>query len=63
MLFVFGFGHRMLVIPIASFSRAVGGQIVEKCISAGKYATKIFGLAVIMIGLIYAARYFGFKMR
>ncbi len=62
MLFVFGVGHGVPVIPIATFSRAVGGQIGEKYITAGKYVTKIFGLAVIMIGLIYAVRYLGFKM-
>ena len=62
MLFVFGVGHGVPVIPIATFSRAVGGQIGEKYISAGKYVTKVFGLAVIVIGLVYAVRYLGFKM-
>jgi cytochrome c-type biogenesis protein len=62
MLFVFGVGHGMPVIPIATFSRAVGGEIGEKYISVGKWATKIFGLAIIVIGLIYAARYFGFNL-
>jgi cytochrome c-type biogenesis protein len=62
MLFVFGIGHGVPVIPIATFSRAVGGQIGDKYISAGKYVTKIFGLAVIVIGMIYAMRYLGFKM-
>jgi cytochrome c-type biogenesis protein len=62
MLFVFGVGHGVPVIPIATFSRAVGGQIGEKYLSAGKYVTKVFGLAVIVIGLIYAVRYLGFKL-
>jgi cytochrome c-type biogenesis protein len=62
MLFVFGVGHGVPVIPIATFSRAVGGEIGEKYISAGKWVTKVFGLAVIIIGLIYATRYFGFKL-
>ena len=62
MLFVFGVGHGVPVIPIATFSRAVGGQIGEKYIAAGKYVTKIFGLAVIVIGLVYAVRYLGYKM-
>jgi cytochrome c-type biogenesis protein len=62
MLFVFGVGHGVPVIPIATFSRAVGGEIGEKYIFAGKWITKIFGLAVIVIGLIYATRYFGFKL-
>jgi len=62
MLFAFGVGHGVPVIPIATFSRAVGGQIGEKYISAGKWVTKVFGLAVIVIGLIYAVRYLGFKL-
>ena len=62
MLFVFGVGHGVPVIPIATFSRAVGGWIGEKYIAAGKYITMAFGLAVIGIGLIYAVRYFGFKL-
>jgi cytochrome c-type biogenesis protein len=62
MLFVFGVGHGVPVIPIATFSRSVGGRIGEKYISAGKWITKIFGLAVIVIGLVYATRYFGFKL-
>ncbi len=62
MLFVFGVGHGVPVIPIATFSRAVGGQIGEKYISAGKWITKVFGLAVIAIGFVYAVRYFGFKL-
>lgn len=61
-LFVFGVGHGVPVIPISTFSRAVGGQIGEKYIWAGKWVTKIFGLIVILIGLIYATRYFGFKL-
>jgi cytochrome c-type biogenesis protein len=62
MLFVFGVGHGVPVIPIATFSRAVGGQIGEKYISAGRVVTRIFGVAVIIIGLIYAVRYLGYRM-
>lgn len=62
MLFVFGIGHGVPVIPIATFSRAVGGEIGEKYISAGKWVTKLFGLLVIVVGIVYAVRYFGFKL-
>jgi cytochrome c-type biogenesis protein len=62
MLFVFGVGHGVPVIPISTFSRAVGGEIGEKYISTGKWVTKLFGLAVILIGIIYAVRYLGFKL-
>jgi cytochrome c-type biogenesis protein len=62
MLFVFGVGHGVPVIPIATFSRAVGVEIGEKYIFAGNWITKVFGVAVIIIGLIYFIRYFGFKL-
>lgn len=62
MLFVFGVGHGVPVIPIATFSRAVGGEIGEKYITMGKWFTKLFGVLVILIGMIYAVRYFGFKL-
>jgi hypothetical protein len=52
----------VLVIPIATFFRAMDGQIGEKYFAAGRYVTKIFGLAVIVIRLVHAARYQGHKM-
>lgn len=62
MLFIFGLGHGVPIIPISTFSRTVGARIGEKYISAGKWTTKIFGLLVIAVGVVYAARYFGFAM-
>jgi cytochrome c-type biogenesis protein len=62
MLFVFGLGHGVPIIPIATFSRAVGGRIGDKYVSIGKWTTKFFGLLVIAVGLVYAARYFGFVL-
>lgn len=59
MLFIFGLGHGVPIIPIATFSRTVGARIGEKYVSAGHWTTKIFGLLVIAVGLVYAARYFG----
>jgi cytochrome c-type biogenesis protein len=37
----------------------VGGRIGEKYVSVGAWTTRIFGLLVIAVGLVYAARYFG----
>ncbi len=59
MLFIFGVGHGIPIIPIATFSRAVGGRIGDKYVSIGKWTTKFFGLLVIGVGLVYSARYFG----
>jgi cytochrome c-type biogenesis protein len=60
MLFIFGLGHGVPIIPISTFSRAVGGRVGERYVSIGKYTTKLFGLLVMAVGVVYAARYFGF---
>jgi len=62
MLFIFGVGHGVPIIPIATFSRAVGGRIGEKYVSVGAWTTKFFGLLVILVGAVYAARYAGFLL-
>ncbi|MEI8003638.1 MAG: cytochrome c biogenesis protein [Methanothrix sp.] len=62
MLFIFGIGHGVPIIPIATFSRAVGGRIGEKYVSIGEWTTKFFGLLVIVVGVVYAARYAGFLL-
>lgn len=59
MLFIFGVGHGVPIIPIATFSRTVGGRIGDKYVSIGKWTTKFFGLLVIAVGLVYSSRYFG----
>lgn len=62
MLLIFGLGHGVPIIPIATFSRTVGARIGEKYIAAGTWTTRFFGLAVIVVGVIYALRYFGFAL-
>ena len=62
MLFFFGIGHGVPIIPITTFSRMVGGRIGEKYVSVGEWTSKIFGLLVILVGLVYAARYFGYLL-
>ncbi len=62
MLFIFGLGHGVPIIPISTFSRTFGARIGEKYVSAGQWTTKIFGLLVIAVGVVYAVRYFGFTL-
>ena len=62
MLFFFGIGHGVPIIPITTFSRMVGGRIGEKYVSVGEWTSKIFGLLVILVGLVYAVRYFGYLL-
>lgn len=60
MLFVFGVGHGVSIIPIATFTRSFGGRIGEEYLTIGEWITKIFGLMIIIVGMVFAARYFGY---
>ena len=62
MLFVFGLGHGVPVIPIAVASKTGKGKIGQKYATLGKYTTKAFGVAVIVFGVVFAGRYFGFYL-
>jgi cytochrome c-type biogenesis protein len=62
MLFVFGVGHGVPIIPIATFSRSFGGKIGEEYLAIGKVVVKFFGVTIIVTGLVFAARYFGYKL-
>lgn len=62
MLFIFGLGHGVPIIPIATFSRTVGGRIGDQYISVGRWTTKVFAILVIMVGVVYMARYFGYLL-
>lgn len=60
LLFVFGLGHGIPIIPIAMISKTARGRIAQKYISVGKWVTKIFGIAVMILGIVFAARFFGY---
>ena len=62
MLFVFGVGHGVPIIPIATFSRSFGGKMGEEYLAIGKWVVKFFGVMIIVTGLVFAARYFGYKL-
>jgi len=60
MLFVFGMGHGLPIIPISTFSHTFCGAIGERYIAFGKWITGGFGLLIIATGVVFAARYFGY---
>ena len=62
MLFVFGVGHGVPIIPISTFSRTFCGAIGERYIAAGKWITGGFGFLIIATGVVFAARYFGYTL-
>jgi cytochrome c-type biogenesis protein len=62
MLFVFGVGHGVPIIPIATFSRSFGGKMGEEYLAIGKVVVKFFGVMIVVTGFVFAARYFGYKL-
>ena len=62
MLFVFGLGHGVPVIPLATFSNSIRGKIGGKYLAVGKWTTRIFGIIVIIFGMIFILRYYGYKL-
>jgi cytochrome c-type biogenesis protein len=60
MLFVFGVGHGVPIIPISTFSRTFCGAVGERYIGLGKWITGGFGILIIATGVVFAARYFGY---
>lgn len=62
LLFTFGIGHGIIVIPLTTASRAMRGRIGERYVKIGRWIPKVFGIAIILIGAIFAARYFGYYL-
>ena len=62
MLFVFGLGHGVPIIPLATFGNSIRGKIGGKYLVVGKWTTRIFGIIVIIFGLIFILRYCGYKL-
>ncbi|MBU2564798.1 MAG: cytochrome c biogenesis protein [Candidatus Thermoplasmatota archaeon] len=59
LLFIFGLGHGIPVIPLSVASTSAKAEIGKKYVSVGKWTTKIFGVIIIVIGVLMALRYYG----
>ncbi len=59
LLFVFGLGHGIPIIPLCALTSGVRGKIGNKYVIAGKWMQRIFGIIIIVIGFIMAMRYWG----
>ncbi len=62
LLFVFGLGHGIPIIPLCAVTSSVRGKIGNKYVTAGKWMQRIFGVIIIIIGLIMAARFWGINL-
>jgi cytochrome c-type biogenesis protein len=59
LLFVFGLGHGVPIIPLCAVTSSVRGKLGNKYATAGRWTQKVFGVIIIIVGLIMAVRFWG----
>jgi len=57
MLFVFGLGHGIPIIPLCAVTSHIRGTLGNKYVKAGKWMQRIFGIIIIVIGIVMAIRF------
>jgi cytochrome c-type biogenesis protein len=62
LLFVFGLGHGIPIIPLCAVTTTVRGKLGNKYVSAGKWMQRLFGIIIIAIGVIMAVRFWGINL-
>jgi cytochrome c-type biogenesis protein len=62
LLFVFGLGHGVPIIPLCAVTSSIRGKLGNKYVTAGRWMQRIFGIIIIVIGVIMAARFWDFKL-
>jgi len=59
LLFVFGLGHGIPIIPLCAITSSARGKLGNKYVTAGKWMQRIFGIIIIVIGIIMTIRFWG----
>jgi cytochrome c-type biogenesis protein len=62
LLFVFGLGHGVPIIPLCAVTSSTRGKLGNKYVTAGKWMQRVFGLIIIVIGVIMALRFWGINL-
>lgn len=62
MLGVFGLGHGIIIIPIAAATADVKARMGNKLVAAGKWIQPGFGIFIILLGIIFAMRFWGWNL-
>jgi cytochrome c-type biogenesis protein len=62
LLFVFGLGHGVPIIPLCAVTSSIRGKLGNKYVVAGKWMQKLFGMIIIVIGIIMAIRFWGINL-
>jgi cytochrome c-type biogenesis protein len=59
MLFVFGIGHGIPIIPLTTLTRGVRARLGTAYIATGKIIEKVFAIVIVVVAIIFILRYFG----
>ena len=62
LLFVFGLGHGVPIIPLCAVTSSVRGKLGNKYVTAGKWMQRIFGIIIIVIGVVMAIRFWDINL-
>jgi len=60
LLFVFGLGHGIPFVPLATATSAARARFTEKMVKTGTVLVKIFGMIIIVLGVLMILNYFGY---
>ena len=60
LLFIFGLGHGVPFIPLASATSALRAKLTEKMVKTGKILIIVFGIIVIILGVLMILNFFGY---
>ncbi|UCE91088.1 MAG: cytochrome c biogenesis protein CcdA [Methanobacteriota archaeon] len=62
LMFTFGLGHGAIIIPFCAATGEIKGALGNKYVSLSRWIQIIFAVAIVAVGMIFAARYFGFSL-
>jgi cytochrome c-type biogenesis protein len=62
LLFVFGLGHGVPIIPLCAVTSSVRGKLGNKYVAAGIWMQRIFGIIIIVIGVVMTIRFWGINL-
>jgi len=62
LLFFFGLGHGMAIIPIAVVSETSKSALTKRYMAIGRYVALVFGGVVIVMGFLFILRGFGYYL-
>ncbi len=62
LLFVFGLGHGVPIIPLCAATSSIRGKLGNKYVSVGRWMQRFFGIIIIGIGAIMAMRFWGINL-